>query len=75
MYQAERARSEEQFQCVNARQTTELQQARAELQQKDAQIQQELVAKTQLQEDKRQLTAELNRAQQNLQVINLHIHS
>ena len=74
--QAERARTEEQLQQVNAQlhqQTTEVQQARAELQQKEAQIHQEQAARALLQDDKRQLTAELNSAQQSLQVSYLQV--
>ena len=60
--QAERARTEEQLH----QQTAE---TRAQLEQKDAQIHQEQVARAQLLENKRQLTAELNSAQLRLQVL------
>lgn len=68
---AERARTEEQLQQMNEQLNTELWQIRVEIQQKDSQIYREVIAKAHLQEDKRQLTAELNSVRLQLQVINL----
>ena len=64
---AEHARTEEQARHTSA----ERARIEEQLRQKEAQIQQEQVTKTQLQEDKRRLTAELNSAQRSLQVANL----